>query len=45
VTAAVTAVNESWLVEEIVLFRSRLTNSGAIHTPLERIAFGGSDHP
>jgi 2'-5' RNA ligase len=45
VTAAVTAVNESWLVEEIVLFRSRLTSSGAIHTPLERIALGGSDHP
>jgi len=45
VTAAVTAVNESWLVEEIALVRSRLTNSGAIHTPLERIALGGSDHP
>jgi 2'-5' RNA ligase len=45
VTAAVTAAGESWLVDEIVLFRSELTRSGAIHAPLERIALGGSDHP
>jgi 2'-5' RNA ligase len=45
VTAAVTAVDEARPVEEIVLFRSRLTDSGAMHTPLERIALGGSDHP
>ena len=45
VTAPVTAVGESLVVDEIVLFRSELRRSGAIHTPLERIAFGGSDHP
>ena len=45
VTAAVTAVGEAWLVNEIVLYRSRLTSSGATHTPLERIALGGSNHP
>ena len=45
VTAPVTAGGESLLVDEIVLFRSELKRSGAIHTPLERIALGGSDHP
>jgi len=44
VTAPVTACGESLLVDEIVLFRSELKRSGAIHTPLERIALGGSDH-
>ena len=44
VTAPVTAGGESLLVDEIVLFRSELERSGAIHTPLERIALGGSDH-
>jgi 2'-5' RNA ligase len=44
VTAPVTAGGESLIVDEIVLFRSELTRSGAIHTPLERIALGGSDH-
>jgi 2'-5' RNA ligase len=45
VTAPVTAAGESLAVDEIVLFRSQLQRSGAIHTPLERIALGGSDHP
>jgi 2'-5' RNA ligase len=45
VTAPVTAGGESLVVDEIVLFRSELERSGAIHTPLERIALGGSDHP
>jgi 2'-5' RNA ligase len=45
VTAPVTAGGESLVVNEIVLFRSQLERSGAIHTPLERIALGGSDHP
>jgi len=45
VTAPVTAAGESLAVDEIVLFRSELLRSGAIHTPLERIALGGSDHP
>jgi 2'-5' RNA ligase len=45
VTAPVTAMGESLVVNEIVLFRSELLRSGAIHTPLERIALGGSDHP
>ncbi|MFQ5418146.1 MAG: RNA 2',3'-cyclic phosphodiesterase [Myxococcota bacterium] len=45
VTASVTALGESLVVEEIVLFRSELTNRGARYTPLERIALGGSDHP
>jgi 2'-5' RNA ligase len=44
VTAPVTAGGESLVVDEIVLFRSELTRSGAIHTPLERVALGGSDH-
>jgi 2'-5' RNA ligase len=44
VTAPVTAGSESLVVDEIVLFRSELMRSGAIHTPLERIALGGSDH-
>lgn len=44
VTAPVTVGGESLLVDEIVLFRSELKRSGAIHTPLERIALGGSDH-
>jgi 2'-5' RNA ligase len=38
VTAPVTAMGESLVVNEIVLFRSELLRSGAIHTPLERIA-------
>jgi 2'-5' RNA ligase len=45
VTAPVTAVGESLVVDEIVLFRSELRRSGAIHTPLECIALRGSDHP
>jgi nicotinamide-nucleotide amidase len=45
VTAPVTAMGESLVVNEIVLFRSELLRSGAIHTPLERIELGGSDHP
>jgi 2'-5' RNA ligase len=45
VTAAVTAAGESWDVGEIVLFRSDLERSGAVYTPLERFALGGSDHP
>ena len=45
VTAPVTAEGEAVAVEEIVLFRSELTRRGAIHTPLVRIALGGSDHP
>jgi nicotinamide-nucleotide amidase len=45
VTAPVTAGGESLRVDEIVLFRSELLRSGAIHTPLERVALGGSDHP
>ena len=45
VTAPVTAEGESLDVSEIVLFRSELRRDGAIHTPLERIALGGSDHP
>jgi len=45
VTAPVTAEGEAVAVEEIVLFRSELTRHGAIHTPLARIALGGSDHP
>jgi 2'-5' RNA ligase len=45
VTVPVTAEGEAVEVEEIVLFRSELTGHGAIHTPLARIALGGSDHP
>ena len=45
VTAPVTAMGESLVVNEIVLFRSELLRSGAIHTPLERIALSGSNHP
>jgi 2'-5' RNA ligase len=45
VTAPVTAEGEAVAVEEIVLFRSELTRRGALHTPLVRIALGGSDHP
>jgi 2'-5' RNA ligase len=45
VTAPVTAEGQSLVVEEIVLFRSELSNRGATYTPLERIALGGSDHP
>jgi len=45
VTAPVTAGGESLVVDEIVLFRSQLVHSGAIHTPLERMALGGSNHP
>jgi 2'-5' RNA ligase len=45
VTAPVTAAGESQCVDAIALFRSRLGRSGATHTPLERIALGGLDHP
>jgi 2'-5' RNA ligase len=45
VTASVTSVDHALGVNEIVLFRSELRRSGALHTPLERIALGGSDHP
>jgi 2'-5' RNA ligase len=45
VTASVTSVDHSFGVNEIVLFRSELRRTGALHTPLERIALGGSDHP
>jgi len=45
VTVPDTAEGEAFGVEEIVLFRSELTRLGAIHTPLARMALGGSDHP
>ena len=32
-------------VRDVVLFRSELERSGAKHTPLERMALGGSVHP
>jgi len=45
VTVSVTGVNHAVAVDEIVLYRSELRSSGAVHTPLERIALGGTDHP
>ena len=45
VTAAVTPPGDSRVVDEIVLFRSRLARSGATHTPLDRIALGRPHHP
>jgi 2'-5' RNA ligase len=45
VTAPVTAEGETMAVNEIVLFSSELTRRGALHTPLERMALGGLDHP
>jgi hypothetical protein len=32
-------------VREAVLFQSELLPSGAVHTPLRRMALGGDDHP
>jgi len=45
VTASVTSVDQSVHVDEIVMFRSELQRTGALHFPLERIALGGTDHP
>jgi len=45
VTAAVTPPGDSRVVDEIVLFHSRLARSGATHTPLDRIALGRPHHP
>ena len=45
VTASVTSVDQSVCVDEIVLYRSQLRRTGALHIPLERIALGGSNHP
>jgi 2'-5' RNA ligase len=45
VTVPVTPPGDSRVVDEIVLFRSRLAHSGAIHTPLDRIALGRPHHP
>jgi 2'-5' RNA ligase len=45
VTASVTAPAEVLVVDEITVFRSELARSGATHTPLERIALGGTVHP
>jgi len=45
VTAPVTPPGDSRVVDEIVLFRSRLERSGARHIPLDRIALGRPHHP
>jgi 2'-5' RNA ligase len=45
VTSSVTGVDQSVCVDEIVLYRSQLRPTGALHIPLERIVLGGSDHP
>jgi 2'-5' RNA ligase len=45
VTVPVTPPGDSRVVDEIVLFHSRLERSGAKHTPLDRIALGRSHHP
>jgi len=45
VTGDVTAVGESFPVDEAVLFRSELQPSGAHYTPIERAPLGGGPSP